>query len=416
MPNHFIITGLGYGDEGKGSVTEWLCAREPVHTVVRFNGGAQAGHNVVTRDGRHHVFSQFGSGTLRGVRTHLSRFVLADPLALAGEAVHLAELGVADPFSMLTADGQALLVTPYHQAANQARERARGSGRHGSCGKGIGETVSFALSNPELAPRVCDCRNPGILAGLLGKTCALLENELGRFGNVPSPLDLADAYSAFGKRVRITGDDYLPGILRNHTVVFEGAQGVMLDQQFGYQPYTTWSKTTYANAQTLMREAGVSDCFRIGVTRCYATRHGAGPFITEDKSLMLPDPHNTSDEWQGDFRVGHLDAVSLRYALAVSGGADGIALTHVDTAAANPDLQICQSYSYDGKLMRNLPMAQGYARHVQPVYFPQERDWAQAVQEAAGVPVRIVSHGPGADAKSWLRERDEVFGFRPVLR
>src|ERR687897_1022473 len=99
-----ILGGLGYGDEGKGTWTDFLARTEPVHTVVRFNGGAQAGHNVVTPDGRHHTFAQFGSGTLHGVRTHLSRFMMVDPLALAAEAGHLAELGVAAPFELLTVD------------------------------------------------------------------------------------------------------------------------------------------------------------------------------------------------------------------------------------------------------------------------------------------------------------------------
>jgi adenylosuccinate synthase len=405
MPNHFIVIGLGYGDEGKGACCDWLCSGQPVHTVVRFNGGAQAGHNVVTADGRQHVFSQFGSGTLRGVRTHLSRFVLVDPLALAGEEKHLREeLGVTDPFSMLTVDRQALLVTPYHQAANQARERERGSGRHGSCGKGIGEAVGFSLAWPALAPRVCDCEDPVMLEMILAKTRKLLENQVGEFeAAVPSPAALVDAYSAFAKRVRLTGmenDDYLTRVLRNHTVVFEGAQGVMLDEHFGFAPHVTWSRTTCDNAKTLMTEAGVDDVCRIGVTRCYATRHGAGPFVTEDKSLVLPDAYNTSDEWQGDFRVGHLDAVALRYALAVSGGTDAIALTHVDTAEANPDLQICRAYTIGGATLRGMPVKPEELAQVRPVYHPQEGDWARAVEEAAGVPVRIVSRGPGADAKA----------------
>ena len=130
----------------------------PVRTVVRFNGGAQAAHNVVTRDGRHHAFAQFGAGTFTpGVRTHLSRFVLLDPLALAAEATHLAIVGVPDALDRLTVDRDALLTTPYHRAANRARELARGNHRHGSCGMGIGETASYALTHPADAPRAGDC-------------------------------------------------------------------------------------------------------------------------------------------------------------------------------------------------------------------------------------------------------------------
>ena len=122
--------------------------------MVRFNGGAQAAHNVITSDGRYHAFAQFGSGTFTpGVRTHLSRFVLVDPLALAAEAAHLASVGVGDALDRLTVDRDTLMTTPYHRLANQARERARGAARHGSCGMGIGETANYALEHPDDAPR-----------------------------------------------------------------------------------------------------------------------------------------------------------------------------------------------------------------------------------------------------------------------
>ena len=150
-----------------------------MHTVVRFNGGAQAGHNVVTADGRHHTFAQFGSGTFwPGVRTFLSRFMLVDPLALAAEAAHLAAVGVSDALDRLAVDADALLATPYHRAANRARELARGLDRHGSCGMGIGETASYALRFPADAPRVGDCAAPRALAGKLGLLHDRLSDEV----------------------------------------------------------------------------------------------------------------------------------------------------------------------------------------------------------------------------------------------
>src|SRR5262249_9143254 len=160
--------GLGFGDEGKGSVVDFLCSPrrpDPARAVIRFNGGAQAAHNVLTADGRQHTFAQFGAGRfIPGVRTHLARLRRADPLGLGAEAGCLASARVPDALARLTVDRDAPLVTPYHRAANRARETARGRDRHGSCGMGIGETVRYALAWPGDAPRVADCAAPRTLA------------------------------------------------------------------------------------------------------------------------------------------------------------------------------------------------------------------------------------------------------------
>src|SRR5688572_22373604 len=114
-----ILVGLGYGDEGKGAWTDYLARTEPVHTVVRFNGGAQAGHNVVLADGRHHTFAQFGSGTfVRGVNTHLSRFMLVNTIRMLKEADELRGLGVGDALARTSVDRRALVTTPFQVAAN----------------------------------------------------------------------------------------------------------------------------------------------------------------------------------------------------------------------------------------------------------------------------------------------------------
>ncbi len=311
--DHVIVVDLGYGDSGKGTVVDWLCSRPGagVHAVVRFNGGAQAAHNVVTADGRHHTFAQFGAGTFTpGVRTHLSRFVLVDPLALAAEAAHLAGAGVASPLDLVTVDRDALLTTPYHQAANRARERARGAARHGSCGMGIGETARYALEFPADAPRAGDCAAPGRLATKLRLLRDWLLSEFGTDASAPPVADVCAAFGAFAGRVSLVGGAHLTRLLRAGPVVFEGAQGILLDEWHGFHPYTTWSTTTFGNADTLLAEAGQT-ATRLGVARCYLTRHGPGPLVTEDPTLELPDRYNRRNEWQGPFRTGHFDAVAL---------------------------------------------------------------------------------------------------------
>ena len=151
-PRAFIVTGLGFGDCGKGTVTDALTRRFDARLVVRFNGGAQAGHNVVLPDGRHHTFAQFGAGTfVEGVRTHLASHVVVHPTALAVEADYLARGGVPDALSRLTADPRCLVTTPFHQAAGRLRERLSG---HGTCGVGVGETMRDALAHADDAIRL----------------------------------------------------------------------------------------------------------------------------------------------------------------------------------------------------------------------------------------------------------------------
>lgn len=409
--NHVIVVDLGYGDAGKGTVVDWLCATRPVHAVVRFNGGAQAAHTVVLRDGRRHTFAQFGSGTFRaGVRTHLSRYVVVDPLALAVEADHLASVGVPDALDRLTVDGAALLATPYHRAANRARETARGADRHGSCGLGVGEAVSYGLAHPADAPRVADCRNPALLHHRLAALRDRLTAELGPL-DAPPVEDCVTAFTAFAERVTIVDGAHLSTLLRAGTCVFEGAQGVLLDEWHGFHPYTTWSTTTFANAERLLAAAGLAGtATRLGVLRIVTTRHGPGPLVTEDPALPLTDPHNPSNPWQGAFRFGHFDAVAHRYALEVADGVDGLALTHLDLASDR--LRICRRYDWTdrlapgppGDLARQSRLTERLLR-TRPEYAEPPGDWIAAVQDELGHPVVLASHGPAAEDKTGWNDR-----------
>ena len=390
MRDHIAVVDLGYGDAGKGTVVDALCASAPVRAVLRFNGGAQAGHNVVTPDGRHHTFAQFGSGTFHGVPTHLTRFVVVDPLALAAEAAAL-----GNPFHLLTVDAEALLATPWHRAANQVRERARGGGRHGSCGMGIGQTMEYAHRYDDPL-KVRDVRSPSLRAKL-----ALIRDRLTlSYGDLDAPPldDVADAFRAFGQSVSIVDSSYTTQLLASGPCVFEGAQGVLLDEWRGWHPYTTWSTTTFDNVLALTGEV-----VRLGVVRTYTTRHGAGPFVTADAALPLPEQHNGVGEWQGSFRVGHFDAVAHRYAVEVAGGIDALAVTHLD--AVVPQMRICTSYEVDGVPWRRIvpgPFRDlGYQaaltallQRARPGEMVRPADWAAEIGDLLGAPVAISSFGP----------------------
>ena len=361
---HPIVVDLSYGDSGKGTGVDWLVATQPVGAVVRFNGGAQAAHNVVLPSGQHHTFSQFGSGLLaRSIITYLSAHMLVEPFALMAEAEHLQALGITNPLKLVVVDRDALITTWFHRAANQARELARGAARHGSCGIGIAETMMYALAHPNDAIYARDLDSPRRLAGKLTDLRDCLEAELGPLsgpdGSRPTIDDLVIGYREFAQQVRIVDQSYLKDLLEHTNVVFEGAQGVLLDEWRGFHPHTTWSTTTFDNAERLLVECGHGgEGYRIGVTRTYATRHGAGPFPTEDPALTLdlPDTHNVHGAWQGAFRVGHFDAVTARYALAACGGADGLLVTHLDVAEARDDLRICTSYEIDGQCISDIEL------------------------------------------------------------
>ncbi|MBM9467069.1 adenylosuccinate synthetase [Nakamurella leprariae] len=353
-----VVTGLGFGDEGKGATVDWLCSTRPVAAVVRCNGGAQAAHTVREpgvdgRPGRRHTFHQFGSGTFAGVPTYLAEGVTVEPIALAAEAEALAGLGVSDPLRMLTVHPDALVTTPVHVAANRTREDRRGRRAHGSCGLGVGETVWYDLAaragaqagqrvgdldapgdvtGPAL--RVGDCRDRSTLRRRLEDLIAVYRPLLaGSEHGHPGVDEMVELASAFAEAVRVAEPGHLARVGRRGPVVVEQAQGVLLDQWRGFHPHTTWSTTTPDSGQAVLAAAGLAPGAVVGVVRGYATRHGAGPLPTEDGDLLdhLPEPDNDTGRYQGAWRVGHLDLVGLRYALRVAGRVDGLAVTHLDS-------------------------------------------------------------------------------------
>ncbi len=370
------MLGLGFGDCGKGHFVDALTRRWQAHTVVRFSGGAQAGHNVVTSAdgggvGRHHTFSQFGAGTLvPGTRTVLLDPMVLHPTALLVEAEALARTGVHDALSRLMIDARCRITTPYHQAAGRAREFLRGDSAHGTCGVGVGETVRHALAHPDQAMRYADLSgvNASHVREQLDKLNSIRETLLAEL----SPLCPQNGGEALAVEMQTLQDVSLAGkwfnvaralarqcapvsiemmgdqLKQPGCVLFEGAQGVLLDEWRGFHPHTTWSSITTAAVEA------AAACFDLaapighyGVLRSYLTRHGAGPFPTHDESLndLLPEPHNHSEGWQGRFRRGHPDAVLLRYALEVTGPLNGLLVSHLDVFQRGTSLQWCEGYS-----------------------------------------------------------------------
>ena len=449
-----LIADLGFGDAGKGSIVDYLARATQAHTVVRYNGGAQAAHNVVTPDGRHHTFAQFGSGTfVPGAQTYLSRFMMTHPLAMLAEERHLRALGVDDAFARVRIDRRALVTTPFQQSANRLKEMLRGGARHGSCGMGVGETMADWLAHGDdalFAGDLCargrvvqklrflrDAKWAEIESGLAGAPASdALAEELKVFRD-PGIVDAtADVFAYFAGLVDVVDDDYLRQLAHQPgTILFEGAQGVLLDEWYGFFPYNSWSTLTFKNADTLLMEAGFDgETLKLGLIRGYATRHGAGPFVSEDAALTaaLQDSHNGDNPWQRQFRVGYLDFVALRYALRVTGHVDGLVVTNLDRMAAMPEWRVCEAYAHPGtppnideffavenSLIRAIKVPadptdlarQGELTRrlveMQPVYSSCEKDnaaYLKRISQALGLPVAITSSGPTAREKTMVNE------------
>ena len=351
----WIIVDLGFGDQGKGATTDALVQRTQSELVVRFNGGAQAAHHVNHSPGLEHTFHQFGSGTFSGAHTFLSKFVIFNPIALVYEARDLLNLGVKDPYSRISVDPECLVSTPFHSVINRMRASLDNTG---TCGMGIGETISHSLAKPDQALRYQHLFDEG---GLKDRLIEIREWAREQYQVLNGPLaaqmvplvtikqarqvlfedaELDAALKIFREVAQIVGQSnpyLLKSALRSGDVVFEGAQGILLDEDYGFHPHTTWSKCTTHNARTLLADAGHTDICSLGIVRSYQTRHGHGPFPTEYSNPVLLDTTNPTNEWQGAFRVGTLDCVLTEYALNVSGGVNYLVLNHLDMLDRLPE-------------------------------------------------------------------------------
>lgn len=374
MPRTTIVVGLGFGDEGKGSWVDHLVREQGARYVVRFNGGAQALHHVVTADGREHGFAQFASGSfVPGTKTVLSRFMLVEPEAMLREGELIQKRGVIDPLGAAIVSENAPLIPPANRLMNRIQERFRGGARHGSCGFGIGLTQHDVETLAGDALYVRDLASGQALEKLRAATERRFR-EVEQYRNESTEelinqlltIDhhyYEDLFLRWSRVVQVKSDEEIGAILRRSDSVFEGAQGVMLDQGVGFYPFCTRSNCTFQNADQLLDEAGFAGTReRVGLLRGYGTRHGAGPFVTEDPTLSVAPCHNGENPWQGGFRTGWFDGVAARYALRAVGYVDTLAITNLDRLTGIPELQIGVRYHgpderflYNGDL-RQIPV------------------------------------------------------------
>ncbi len=412
-----VVVGAQWGDEGKGKIVDWLSERADV--VIRFQGGANAGHTLVI-DGVTYKLSLLPSGIVRpGKLAVIGNGVVMDPWKLADEIEGIRQQGVTVSRDNLRIAENTTLILPLHRELDGLREQLAGRGKIGTTGRGIGPAYEDKvgrrairagdLANPETLPkkieRLLAHHNPlrrglgvdeidgqKLIDDLMGIREAILPY-------VDSVWALLDAQKRAGKRL-----------------LFEGAQGTYLDIDHGTYPFVTSSNTVAGNAATGSGVGPSTLEFVLGIAKAYTTRVGAGPFPTE----LFDDTGKTIAERGHEFgtvtgrprRCGWFDAVLVRQAVKVS-GMDGIALTKLDVLDGFDEIKVCVGYELDGERIDRLPAGQGAQERVKPIYETMPgwkesthgaRSWndlpAQAVkyvrhiEELIECPITLVSTSP----------------------
>ena len=423
MPG-IVIVGAQWGDEGKGKVTDLLA--EKADTVIRFQGGNNAGHTIV-REGVEWKLHLIPSGILHpGTTCVIGNGVVIDPAVLTGELDELKRKGV--DISTLRISSNAHLIMPYHLLLDQIGEAKLGEARIGTTRRGIGP--AYADKAARLGIRVQDLLDEKILKQKIVAAMEPKRLSLRPFQKDPR-LDLqamTDAYIVYGHRleshIRDTAKLVWDDLDAGRTVLFEGAQGALLDIDHGTYPFVT-SSNPIAGAACVGAGVGPRDIDEVwGITKAYATRVGSGPFPTE----LHDDLGEAIRQKGGEFgtttgrarRVGWLDLVALRYAARIN-SLSALVLTKLDVLSGQDTIRVCTSYlGTDGVEFPDFPYHQSVLHHSTGKYIdlpgweeditgcreldelPQTaRDYITFVEEFTGVPVTLIGVGPGRDQVIW---------------
>jgi adenylosuccinate synthase len=422
-----VVVGAQWGDEGKGKIVDWLSERADV--VVRFQGGANAGHTLVVGNVEYKL-SLLPSGVVRpGKLSIIGNGVVVDPWALIAEIDVMRKKGLTiSPDTLRLADNAALIL-PSHGALERAREERRGEKRLGTTGRGIGPAYEDKVGRR--AVRVCDLADPAALEDrvddLLLTHNALLRGldapEFDRAELLARLRDIAPKIQPYAAPVwRLLDDARRAG----RRILFEGAQGAMLDVDHGTYPYVTSSNTVAGQAAAGSGIAPAAIGFVLGITKAYTTRVGAGPFPTE----LTDRVGQTLGERGREFgtvtgrprRCGWFDAVAVRQAIKTA-GIDGIALTKLDVLDGFDEIKICTAYRRGGEVCDYVPAGTTAQAEIAPIYETAEgwrestrgaRSWAdlpataikyiRRLEELIGAPVALLSTSPEREDTVLVRD------------
>jgi adenylosuccinate synthase len=426
MANVAVI-GAQWGDEGKGKIVDWLSQRADV--VVRFQGGHNAGHTLVIGNVEYRL-SLLPSGVVRPDKLSIiGNGVVVDPWALLAEIEKIRDKGVTVTPANLKIAANTALILPSHGMLDRAREEAKGEAKIGTTGRGIGPAYEDKVGRRAI--RLCDLADEATLGekvdNLLVHHNALLRGlgapEVERGPLLQSLREIAPRVLPFAAVVWQLLDEQRRAGKR---ILFEGAQGTMLDVDHGTYPYVTSSTTLAAQAASGSGIGTSAVGFVLGITKAYTTRVGSGPFPTELKDATGEKLGERGREFGvvtgRKRRCGWFDAVLVRQAVKV-GGIHGIALTKLDVLDGFPDLKVCTGYRLGGRTLDHLPAASSAQAAVEPIYESFEgwqestrgaRSWVdlpataikyiRRIEELIEAPVALLSTSPEREDTILVRD------------
>jgi adenylosuccinate synthase len=425
--SNVVVIGSQWGDEGKGKIVDWLSARADV--VCRFQGGHNAGHTLVI-DGVTYKLSLLPSGVVRQGKTSIiGNGVVIDPWALMEEIERVTAAGVdIGPHNLMVAEN-AVLILPVHRAVDMAREAARGAKKIGTTGRGIGPAYEDKVARRAI--RVCDLMDPASLEDrvdeLLIHHNALLTG-LGEetFERAALMKELEAISVKLAPYAGVVWKELEKIRHENKRVLFEGAQGVMLDVDHGTYPFVTSSNTVPGQAASGTGVGPRSVGYVLGITKAYTTRVGSGPFPSELTDAIGEKLGERGREFGvvtgRKRRCGWFDAALVRQSVKVA-GMDGIAFTKLDVLDGFDELKICTGYEIDGRTYDYLPASTGMQARAKPIYETMEgwsestfgaRSWAdlpataikyiRRVEELIEAPVALLSTSPERDDTILVRD------------
>ena len=425
MANVTVI-GAQWGDEGKGKIVDWLASRADV--VVRFQGGHNAGHTLVVGN-QTYKLSLLPSGIVTGTLSIIGNGVVLDPWHLREEIAKLEGQGVVINRSNFSIADNCPLILPIHRELDGLREAAAGSGKIGTTGRGIGPAYEDKVGRRAI--RVCDLAHLDDMDAQLDRLCA--HHDALRAGFGQPPVDRAALLTAL-REIAPSVLQYaepvwkrLSGIKKaGAKILFEGAQGVLLDVDHGTYPFVTSSNTVSGTAASGSGLGPGSTGFVLGIVKAYTTRVGSGPFPTELEDAtgqhLGTRGHEFGTVTGRKRRCGWFDAVLVRQSCAIS-GVTGIALTKVDVLDGMDTVKICTGYRLHGKELDYFPAHPADQANVEPIYEEMEgwsgttagaRRWADLpaqaikyisrVQELIETPVALVSTSPEREDTILVRD------------